>query len=168
MAISVLAETAAAVLDGLEKHTFSLPFQAERSYADWELQLEDLATLKVDVVPVSSPDFTLETRGSISLSPQVDIVIRKRLGQEARRPDGRFIPEVIDELVLLTEEIAAYFATNRFEVTDSQPIWQNTELLSAYRPSHLRQYQQYTGIVRLTFTASIDIPNPLPVYQEEA
>lgn len=162
--VSVLADTAAAVLTELEETTFSLPFDPVRSYADWELKLEDAApanAVLVDVVPVSSPDFELETRGSVVYRPQVDIVVRKRLGDESKDASGRLIVLVVDELVYLVEEIAEHFACNRFELAEHQPIWQATEILSAYMPSHIRQFQQFTGVVRLTFSASVDLDLPL-------
>lgn len=156
MATAILVSTADAVLNSLADQRFSQEFEPERSYADWELPLEDSDDLHVDIVPVNSPDFELETRGSISYAPQVDIVVRKRLAQDQQEADGSFVLPEIDDLVYLVEEIAEYFVADRFSEIESI-VWQRTQILAAYKPSHLRQHRQFTGIVRLTFSATSDL-----------
>jgi len=156
MATAFLVATADAVLSALADQRFSQEFEPERSYADWELPLEDSAELHVDVVPVNSPDFELETRGSVSYMPQVDIVIRKRLAHDQQEPDGTLVLPEIDDLVYLVEEIAEYFVTDRFGDSDTI-VWQRTQIVAAFKPSHLRQYRQFTGIVRFTFRAAQDL-----------
>lgn len=156
MAIAILVSTADAVLAVLAEHRFSQEFEPQRSYANWELPLEDSDDLHVDVVPVNSPEFDLETRGSIGYVPQVDIVIRKRLAQDQQEPDGSLILPEIDDLVYLVEEIAEHFVADRFSEVESI-AWQRTQILAAYKPSHLRQHRQFTGIVRLSFSATSDL-----------
>jgi hypothetical protein len=38
-----------------------------------------------------------------------------------------------------------------------EAVWERTQMLAAFKPSHLRQYRQFTGIVRLTFKAQTDL-----------
>ena len=153
---AILVSTAEAVLNSLADHRFSQEFEPQRSYADWELPLEDSNELHVDVVPVNAPDFELETRGSISYVPQVDIVVRKRLAQDEQEADGSLDLLVIDDLVCLVQQIAEFFVTDRFSEIESI-IWQQTQILAAFKPLHLRQYRQFTGIVRLTFSATSEV-----------
>lgn len=156
MPTAILVSTAGAVLTALEDESFSQDFEPKRSYADWDLPLEGSEGLHVDVVPVNAPDFELESRGSISYAPQVDIVIRKQLSQEEQDVDGGLVVSVIDALVYLVEEIAEFFVTDRFSQIESI-IWLRTQILAAYKASHLRQYHQFTGIIRLTFSATTDV-----------
>jgi len=156
MPTAILVSTADAVLSVLSDNKFSQEFEPVRSYADWELPLEDSDDLHVDVVPVGSPDMELETRGSIGYTPQVDIVIRKRMAAGQQEPDGTVILPDVDDLVFLVQEIAEYFVVDRFGDLESI-AWQRTQILAAYKPSHLRQHRQFTGIVRLTFSAQTDL-----------
>jgi len=156
MPTAILVSTADAVLSVLSDNKFSQEFEPVRSYADWELPLEDPDELHVDVVPVGSPDMELETRGSISYTPQVDIVIRKRMAAGQQEPDGTLILPDVDDLVFLVQEIAEYFVVDRFGDLESI-AWQRTQILAAYKPSHLRQHRQFTGIIRLTFSAQNDL-----------
>ena len=96
MPTAILVSTAVAVLGVLSDNKFSQEFEPVRSYADWELPLEDSDDLHVDVVPVGSPDMELETRGSIGYAPQVDIVIRKRLAAGQQEADGTLILRLRD------------------------------------------------------------------------
>ena len=116
---NVLADIATIVTDALNSApdgTFSQSFEAVRSYADWELPLEENqgGTLMVDVVPVGKLDGDIETRGSLSYSPAVDIAVRLGLGPEKRSVNGRFDVAEVDELVAFVQSIAEYFAVDRF------------------------------------------------------
>ena len=153
---AILVSTADAVLNALADHRFSQEFEPVRSYADWELPLEDQDELHVDVVPVGSPEMELETRGSIDYSPQVDIVIRKRLASDQQEADGTLILPEVDDLVLLVQELAEYFMADRLAEFEGA-AWERTQMLAAFKPSHLRQYRQFTGIIRLTFKAQTDL-----------
>jgi hypothetical protein len=153
---AILVSTADAVLNVLADHRFSQEFAPLRSYADWELPLEDAGDLRVDVVPAGSPEMELETRGSIGYTPQVDIVVRKRLAQEQQEADGTLILPEIDDLVLLVQEIAEYFMADRLAEFEGA-AWERTQILAAFKSSHLRQYRQFTGIIRLTFKAQTDL-----------
>jgi hypothetical protein len=98
----------------------------------------------------------LETRGSIGYAPQVDIVIRKRMAAGQQEADGTLILPDVDDLVFLVQEIAEYFVVDRFGDLESI-AWQRTQILAAFKPSHLRQHRQFTGVIRLTFSAQNDL-----------
>jgi hypothetical protein len=159
---NVLADCAQAVADALNNAiagTFSKEFEAVRSYADWELPLEENqgGNLMVDVVPNSQLTTDVETHGSLKYGPAVDVVVRLGLGPERRKASGRFNIEEIDELALFVLEIAQYFAISRFGDSDqfSFDAEVGTKILAAYMPSHLRQNHQFTGIVRIPFRCSV-------------
>ena len=163
---NVLVACADAVVDALNadpQTNFGQVFEAERSYADWELALEDDSNqrgqLKVDVVPVGQLATDIETRATLNYSPAVDVVVRVGLGPERRQADGKFTLEEIDALVLLVQGIAEFFSINRIGA-DSEFSWNaevGTKILAAYKPTHLRQNHQFTGVVRIPFYVSQEL-----------
>jgi hypothetical protein len=155
MPTAILVSTADAVLSVLSDNKFSQEFEPVRSYADWELPLEDAGVLHVDVVPVGSPEIELETGGSIGYMPQVDIVIRKRLATDQQEADGTLVLPEIDDLVYLAQEIAEYFVAGRLAGFEDA-AWERTQILAAFKPSHLRQYRQFTAVIRVTFRTPTD------------
>ena len=156
-AIDVLEKIASGVTAALAGGTFSQPFTAERSYADWELPLDDDAAddLRVDVVPVNNPATELESRDQVNYKAAADIVVRKKLNVSEQDPStGRIELAKIDALVALVLEIHQFFLAARLASYDSAS-WDKTEVRAAYIPKHLRQHRQFTGIVRVTFDASV-------------
>lgn len=137
--------------------TFSQAFTPERSYADWDLPLEQLDQLLCDVVPVNNPKSELEERGAIQYLAQVDVVLRRKF--QAAHQDagtGRVAIAQVDALVKVVEELHEFFCGERMdsfsvEEANRTATWESTEILAAYRKDHLRQNRQFTGIVRLTF-----------------
>jgi hypothetical protein len=157
------ADAVTRVLNDAPAGAFSQKFEAVRSYADWELPLEESSPLDgrvlVDVVPVSTPAMALETPVSISYQVQVDVVVRKRLGPDSRDASGRYLLASIDPLVLLVEQINERFTPVRFATPDnvSWDAETGNRILAAYKPSHLREHHQFTGIVRLGFKAHKEV-----------
>jgi hypothetical protein len=153
---AILVQVAGAVLDAINAGSFSQQFVAERSYADWDLALEDDEEgnkLRVDVVPVGPLRTSLETRGSIGYQPSVDIVTRLKLGPERREADGKFTLAEIDALMYFVEELSEFFTAVSLPTFDDA-TWLSTEIVAAYKPSHLREFHQFTGIVRVTFSTN--------------
>lgn len=154
------ADAVVRTLNADPEDNFGQQFEAKRSYADWELAFEDdsddRGRLHVDVVPVSQLPTELETRGSVSYTPSIDVVVRFALGQEFREANGEFTLDQLDALVLFVQRIAEFFTADRFG--DAEDFaWDadtGTKIMAAYKPSHLRQHHQFTGIVRIPFTAS--------------
>lgn len=153
--MALIADIAQAVVDAINAADWSQDLEAERSYADWDDELSERDTLRIDVVPVDSPTVDLQTRGSIRWSVGVDIAVRKRFGTDARTPDkGRLANAKIDALIGLVEEFAAYFVTDRFASLEASSVaWQSTTIPALYISEHLRQYGQFTGLIRLGFHA---------------
>ena len=158
---SVLVETAEAVVTALNEAaagTFTQSFAAERSYADWELPLEDSAPadrVLVDVVPVPPMESELRTQGDIAYQPAVDIIVRKRLTPDNRDGNGRLMLASVDELVEFVEQLGAFFMA---EELSTGARWQATDVRRSHVPAHLRQSNQFTGIVRVTFDYDKAVP----------
>lgn len=150
---AVLVLAAEAVLLAIQGHTFSLPFEAERSYANWDLKLEDAAGLRVDVVPVFNPNSEMDSRGSLKYELAVDVGVRKRLGLDAQAESGQIDVEEIDRLVFLVEELHEFFLGRRLN-DESNAIWTAVDIRAAYIPRHLKELRQFTGLIRLSFESS--------------
>lgn len=159
---SVLIQTADAVVAALNQPTtpWALPFTAERSYAEWDLPLEEQqcerGKLYCDVVPRGDMGFDSETQGSVVLKPEISIVLRKKFQpRDSDVATGRLTKAAVDELVALTEEIANAFALARpgsYEYAAWQPATRNLVL---YVPRHLRELNQFTAVIPLTYQASL-------------
>lgn len=152
----VLAELAGAV--------FSQTITPERSYADWELALEteraeDGNRLLVDVVGhMTTQEVMPAARGDVG-SPKlrygvtVDIAVRKRFDQGQRDGDtGRVQLAEVDELVYLVQEIGEHFNLQRMNEFTAA-THDKTEVVVNPDRLHLREFKQFTGIVRITFNA---------------
>lgn len=154
---SVLIQTAEAVVAALNAGAFTQSFDAERSYADWELPLEESSPsgrVLVDVTPVPPMEMELETQGSIAYKPAVDVIIRRRLGPELRQAGGRFEIRELDALTDFVEEVAEFFVK---DTLDGGARWNATEIRRAFVPAHLHKHHQFTGIVRVTFDRDKDL-----------
>lgn len=159
MANPVLVDVADALVWELTTRPFSLAFACERSYADWELPLEESAdALRVDVAPVGTMPADLDTREASEYRPACDIVVRRRmLPANYVTSTKRLSLAKVDELVKLVEEIHDFLCAERLSKLPDA-VWQETRILAAYKPSHLRTYHQFTGIVRVTY--AIDKSRP--------
>jgi hypothetical protein len=166
---AVLVQIADEVVDLLNTvpSPFSQSFTAERRYPNLKVPLTRLNTLRVDVCGSSHQTTDLESHESVSFECRVAIVIRKRFGQSARQEEdaeGRPVGnEAIDELVLLVEEIVDYLYTqaNR-RLTDAADANRdmaidNVLIQNTFVDQHLQDYDQFTGIIRATYTASVDV-----------
>lgn len=151
-------EVAQAVTDELNNPnlTWSKEFVAERNYADWDIPLEDLGTLRVDVVPVNNPETTLDDRGSVLFTVAVDIAIRYRFKQDELTTEGKVQTELADALSLFVQEVLVHFIQIDFE-TVADAKWLSTEILQTHGPESLLTNQQYTGIVRTTYQAPLSL-----------
>jgi hypothetical protein len=153
------ADAVALALNEADPALFVRKFNAEMSFADWDLPLKDSAPydgrVLVDVVPVPLVPTELETLGTIGYTPSVDVVIRRRLTQDERKADGHFALSELRELTLFVEQIKAFFDAVRLANTDC--AWQSAQLLRNYIPNHLHDLHQFTGQIRLTFSTSNDL-----------
>lgn len=156
----VLASIADALVTALNGGTFETPFEAERSYGAWDERLETFETLQVDVVPLTVPnpeDQGLATRGSLKYDYSIDVIVRKRFGAKDQGATGQISNAKIDPLVRLTEQILE-FVPMRELVDYDEAIWQSSRLrFLAYR-KHLREWRQYTGLVRVSYAVLKELP----------
>jgi hypothetical protein len=149
---SVLIQAADAVVTAINAATLPLEFKCKRSYADWDMELSDTDAdrLRVDVVPVLHDNDGLQDRGAVEYLCPVDVGIRKRISQDDQATGGEVDNDAIDPLVELLEGIFELFAASRLEdFTDA--TWSVGEVRSSHNREHLRQWRQFTGIVRITF-----------------
>jgi hypothetical protein len=134
----------------------SQSFTAVRSYPDFDLELKDLTALRVDVVPVGASSGDAATRGTIQFGQAIDIGIRRKLGSSGRDAStGRINNATIDPYVQLVEEIAAYLAMDRLPAAPDA-AWVSTQIRQVYSPQHLREWGQFTSVIRVTYDVEVD------------
>lgn len=152
MSDSVVVAVAKAVVLQLQAGSYSQAIAPERSYADWDLALEDSNTLHVDVAAViSEQKVDLDTRGGkLQYTVPVDICVRQRFGNDSQDDDtGRIDLVELDGLMLLTQEIFETFIPQRLTTFD-EGVWQETKIIASPVIKNLRELHQFTGIVRVT------------------
>ncbi len=162
-AVKILSDAAQAVTDALvtalAASSFSQDFAVERSYADWELPLDDAdkGELRCDVVPVNNPKTELDGRTSLGYTLACDLILRQKLNtphQDAQT--GRITLPTVDDLVGLLLELHEFFCVDRFGNLDDY-VWEETEIRAAYIAKHLREHRQFTGICRIGFSTSREV-----------
>jgi hypothetical protein len=156
---AVEVSIADAMVDGLASASLSQSFTPVRSYADWVQPLEHDDTLKestlyVDVVPVATgQEIEAASQVTLGYTCPIDVAVRYKFGQDKMDSDnGRVVLAEIDKLMLLVQEIHELFTLRRMQ-SFVEAAWQGTKRLVAPHKPHLRDFRQFTGIVRVTFTA---------------
>ncbi len=155
---AVLVDVAEAVKAELETGSFTLAITPERSYADWEDELEsdEAGRIRCDVVPVQIARSELDARGELVYMAETDIGIRRRFDNDAASwTHGRVQLGDVDQLCQLVEQIHEFFAENngRRLSTLTGATWEASEIRASYVRDHLREWRQFTGIVRVTYRA---------------
>lgn len=152
-----VAETVRSMIEAATTVTvnpLSLEFTLERSYADWDLALEDATETRVDVAFVSTKiEAELAARGGrLAYTVPVDVCIRKKFGPEHQCDrTGRLSNSAIDPLVLLTQELFVLFTMRRL-ANDGSIVWkEDPKLLACPINKHLRELRQFTSLIRLMF-----------------
>lgn len=151
-----LADVVEALRQQLEDNVanFSVQFTPERNYADWEVKLEELDRLRVDVVLHSTEIETeLAVNGYIKYEVPIEIAVRKRFGKGETESSGRINIEEIDRLVLLVTQIHEFLCKDRLDDYEDA-VWVETNIRAAYTPRHLRGFRQFTGIVRTKYNVT--------------
>lgn len=155
---SVMAQVADAVVGELNDAKLSIDITPERSYAEWDEELTELNTLRVDVVPVGLASAELSARNVIGYDVDVDIGIRYRFGPaDTEAGDGRIAIDEIDALVLLVEEIVEYLSdsdNSERRLSDyTSASLAAMQVRATYVREHLRTLGQFTAIIRATYSA---------------
>ena len=162
-AVKILSDAAQAVVNaltaGLVASSFSQTFVPERSYADWELALDDAdkGELRCDVVPVNNPKTELDGRNSLSYTLACDLILRQKLNSPHQdEVTGRIGLPHVDNLVGLLLELHEFFCIDRFADLEDA-AWEATDVRAAYVANHLNEHRQYTGVIRITFSTSREV-----------
>lgn len=135
--------------------------QVRRSYPDWDDDFKDLKDLAVDVVFVSSAGSggelaELDSAGSISVEPAVDVAVRYRFQAADKEANGRLKNTSVDRLVLLVEELYLELASNRAQelsITGLSANWVDCTLRTLCDYGRLRQ-GAFMGVIRVRYNAS--------------
>jgi hypothetical protein len=150
-----LIKVADAITRELAAATLSLSFNPIRSYNS-ETKLEDTDVLHVDVVPVA-PTVDIETVHSLSYDCVIDIGIRKRFGAETQVDDsGKVKNEEIDRLIFFEQELIQFLALRALNVYDKAKFLA-LEMRTAWASEHIREYRQFTSILRITYRVSWEL-----------
>jgi len=130
-------QVAQAVADALNAHEFSVAFTAERMALP-AFTLEEMQTLHVTVVPREVAGSVLD-RARDEDEVKVDVAVQKKVASAAN--------EEIDPLLALVQEIADFL--NRRPMDGAS--WKKTENKPVYAPEHLREKQQFTSVLTVTY-----------------
>lgn len=151
--MSLIIDLADAITADLASEDFGIVIPWERSYAEWDLALKTAGDPRGDVVPVFNSTVGLETRGSLQYELNIDILIRRRFSTEDVDEAGLLYKAEIDQLVGVLEAVHELFAkAEPTEGTRWSPA--DAERIQAwYVKKHLREWNQFTGVVRLPFEA---------------
>lgn len=156
---AVLVDVADAVKEELKLGTFACEIFPERSYADWEMRLEDIDKTQVDVVPVGVRRTELDARQTLLYLCDVDVGVRRRFsGDDTDDYTGRVELSEVDTLVLLVEQLHEYMTdadNNGRRLTEyTSAVWQECDIRSSFVRDHLREMRQFTGIIRVSYEVS--------------
>jgi hypothetical protein len=133
-------------------------FTPERSYADWESDVQALDGLHVDVVPTNYDGNELGSRGAIHYFCSVDVGVRRWFGRgQSENVSGRIKRAEMDRLVLFVQELNEFFCSRgvgRRLVTYQDAVWRATKIRVTYSRKHLRDHRMFLGILRPTYLVS--------------
>lgn len=148
---TIVAQAIADQANAAPGGTFTLPFTAVRSWADWDEALCDMGVLHVDVVPAGIIGLPQEDREpSLAYQVQTDIGVRQAFGQDNQATaTGRLTNTVLDRLALLGRQLHEYFTSSRLD-DDLDAVWQRTQYRVPFSRKHLRTLRQWTSIFRIT------------------
>ncbi len=148
MTYAVIDRVAIAVQQELSAGAWSQEF-VPRRVEDNTIELEDLDTLHVDVMP---GEVTIEeaSEEASQVDVEVQIAVRKRFGLDDQvESTGEVDQADIDALRRLTYEIASHFMHQR-ELTFLTAWCTAAKFNPHSSPAMLREQRQFTAIIRLT------------------
>lgn len=157
---AALVYVADLVTAALNAHDFGegVDFKADRNYADFDVPLEDLDELRLDVVPMNHVTSELIARGAVGYDVNVNIALRKRFTPSETEPgNGRVDVAEVDRLVLLLEQIHEHLCGYQERELDDDVSWTDTKITDSYVVEHLRVNRQYTGLILCTFHVTRDL-----------
>jgi hypothetical protein len=157
MADAVAVDIAKQLTAFIAAQPYATAFTPVRSYADFDLRLEDDGVIHCDVVGVSTKQtIDLGSRGQLVSDVPCDIALRKKFTDgDADPATGKPSLAAIDAMMLLAETIATSLVPQRLNGLGG--VWKETEILSFPVLKHIREQAQFTSIIRVTFTAYTDV-----------
>jgi len=130
-------QVAQAVTDALNANEFTVTFTAQRAALP-AFTLEEMKDLHVTVVPREVASSVLD-RTRDEQEVKVDVAVQKKVASAD-------VAEV-DALLALVQEISDFL--NRKAMGDA--AWKKTENKPVYAPEHLREKQQFTSVLTVTY-----------------
>lgn len=137
-----IADAVVAELNAAPPDTFSQAFTAVRMVLP-EFDLEDLAELKVTVVP-KAVEITGATRSGSQYEIAVDVGIQKKLGQD--------LDTEVAALATLVEEISDYLCRRQLSQTP-WAAWSAIRNEPVYAPEHLAAERVFTSVLTVSYRA---------------
>ena len=140
--VTDIADAVAAELNGAEPGTFSEDFTAERRVLP-EFDLEDLAGLKVTVVP-KSVQIAGSTRSVCQYDIAIDVGVQKKLGTD--------LDAEVAAMGTLVDEIADFLRRRPLAAMPST-VWVAATNDPVYAPAHLAERRVFTSVLTVTYRA---------------
>lgn len=137
-----IADAVVAELSAAPDGTFSETFSAVRRVLP-EFDLEDLAELKVSVVP-KSVEITGSTRAASQYEIAVDVGVQKKLGKD--------LDAEVTALGTLVDEMADYLRQRTLEQAPFA-VWVGIRNEPVYVPEHLAERRVFTSVLTVTYRA---------------
>jgi len=134
-----IIQIADAVVSYLNAGSFTPALNAVRSYLP-TIELGDVATLRVTVIPRESDDVP-ETRTQRELTYKLDVGVQKKLSSF----------DEIDGLMLLVESIIDSLWASRQLPAMPQAMLRAIEHTTMYSADHLDQLRQFTSVFTVTY-----------------
>jgi hypothetical protein len=149
---AMLVELADAVADELNAREWALPFDAERSYADWDLVLPEATTLLVDVVPVRRKKAKHDWRDKRDHELTVHVGFRQKFDPQLQDPaTGRIPNSEIDQLIELAESVEIHFDHPNHLPDDLNVTLISADLLGDYDRDLLYENRQFVSVLELVY-----------------
>ena len=137
-----IADAVTAEINAAAPGTFSQSFTAQRSVLP-AFDLEDLAELKVTVVP-KSVQITGSTRAASQYEIAIDIGVQKKVGTD--------LDAEVAVLGTLVDEIADYLRRRPLSSAPSV-AWTAISNDPVYAPQHLAEQRTFTSVLTVTYRA---------------
>ena len=140
--VTDIADAVVAELNGVDPGTFSEAFTAERRVLP-EFALEDLAGLKVSIVP-KAVEISGSTRSVCQYEISVDIGLQKKLGSD--------LDAEVAALGTLVDEVADFLRRRPLAATP-WAAWVSASNDPVYAPAHLSEQRVFTSVLTVTYRA---------------
>lgn len=155
---ALLVQLADAVTERINSEDWSLDFLAKRSYADWELKLDQATELLVDVVPVSRKKLPIENRSLRDHQAVVHVGIRKKFPAETQdMATGRVEAAEVDTLIELAEDLETHFDHEDRLSRLPEAALVSSRLLGDYDRDLLYENRQFVSVLELTFRFETEV-----------